>query len=83
MVCGGQTSRLEVATELLKVLDLQNEVKITEVDSTFFAKEYFADRPPCERLVNKRLELRNLNIMQDWRIALVEYIKDYYKGYLD
>jgi dTDP-4-dehydrorhamnose reductase len=83
MVCGGQTSRLEVATELLKVLGLQNEIKITEVDSSFFAKEYFADRPPCERLVNKKLDLRKLNIMQDWKIALREYVNDYYKGYLD
>jgi dTDP-4-dehydrorhamnose reductase len=81
MVCGGQTSRLEVAKELLLVLGLQDKIKITEVDSTFFAKEYFADRPPCERLVNKKLDLRNLNIMRDWRIALREYINNYYKGY--
>jgi dTDP-4-dehydrorhamnose reductase len=82
MVCGGQTSRKEVAEELLKLLGKEKEIKITEVSSDFFKKEYFAERPPCERLVNKKLELRSLNIMRDWRIALKEYLKDYYQGYL-
>ena len=35
MVCGGQTSRLEVATELVRLLDLQNKVKLTPVGSDF------------------------------------------------
>jgi dTDP-4-dehydrorhamnose reductase len=82
MVCGGQTSRKEVAEELLKLLAREKEIKITEVSSDFFKKEYFAERPPCERLINKKLELRNLNIMRDWRIALKEYLKDYYQDYL-
>lgn len=82
MVCGGQTSRLEVATELLKILNLQNDVNITEVDSSFFEKEYFAERPPCERLINKKLDLRQLNNMQNWKIALKEYLDNYYMGYL-
>jgi dTDP-4-dehydrorhamnose reductase len=82
MVCGGQTSRLEVAHELLKVLNLESEVKITEVDSDYFSKEYFAERPACERLVNRKLNLREANIMRDWKIALREYIEDYYQGYL-
>ncbi len=82
MVCGGQTSRLEVATELLNILQLENKIKITEVTSDFYKDEYFAERPPSERLINKKLDLRNLNIMRDWRIALKEYIRDYYQGYL-
>lgn len=82
MVCGGQTSRLEVALEILKILNKEKEIKITEVTSDYFKKEYFADRPPCERLVNKKLELRNLNIMRDWKIALKEYIENYYQNYL-
>lgn len=82
MVCGGQTSRFEVATELLNLLGMQKEIKLTEVTSDFFKKEYFADRPPSERLVNKKLELRKLNLMQDWKIALAEYIESYYKDYL-
>ena len=83
MVCGGLTSRLEVATELVKMLDLQEKIKITEVSSIHFAEEYFADRPDCERLINKKLDDLGLNIMRDWRISLSSYIKDYYPGYLD
>jgi dTDP-4-dehydrorhamnose reductase len=82
MVCGGQTSRLEVAEELLQILNLKEKVKINVVTSGHFSKEYFAPRPPCERLINKKLELRNINIMLDWRIALKEYIDNYYQNYL-
>lgn len=83
MVCGGQTSRLEVAGELLKLLGLQHTVKITSVSSDYFKEIYFAQRPPCERLINRKLELRNLNLMQDWRVALKQYLDQYYKEYLD
>jgi dTDP-4-dehydrorhamnose reductase len=82
MVCGGQTSRLEVAHEMLKILNIEGKIKITEVSSDYFSKEYFADRPPCERLVNKKLELRELNIMRDWKVALKEYLENYYQNYL-
>jgi len=82
MVCGGQTSRLEVAHELLSMLDLTNEVKITTVSSDYFKDIYFAERPPCERLDNRKLKLRNVNLMQDWKVALKQYIDLYYKNYL-
>ena len=82
MVCKGLTSRLEVATELVKLLELQNDIKITEVNSDYFAEEYFALRPDCERLINKRLDDLGLNIMRDWKVALQDYLLDYYSGYL-
>tara|TARA_A100001388_G_scaffold252064_1_gene214308 strand:- start:838 stop:1737 length:900 start_codon:yes stop_codon:yes gene_type:complete len=82
MVCGGQTSRLEVAKELISLLKKNNTIKITEVDSDYFSKEYFAERPPNERLVNKKLNLRGINIMRDWKIALKEYLDNYYLDYL-
>lgn len=82
MVCGGQTSRYEVAQELLSLLKLENEVKITSVSSDYFKDIYFAERPPCERLENRKLRIRNLNLMQDWRIALKQYIDMYYQDYL-
>ena len=63
MVCGGQTSRLDVATELLRLLNLTDKVKINTVKSDYFKEIYFAMRPPCERLINRKLELRNLNLM--------------------
>jgi dTDP-4-dehydrorhamnose reductase len=83
MVCNGETSRYEVAEELVKILGLDNEVTVNEVASSYFKDTYFAPRPPSERLINKKLELRNMNIMQDWKIALKEYIKDYYLDYLE
>ncbi len=82
LVCKGQTSRMEVAEELVSLLNLKEKVKLTEVTSEHFKDTYFAQRPPCERLVNKKLELRQLNIMRDWRIALKEYLQDYYADYL-
>jgi dTDP-4-dehydrorhamnose reductase len=83
MVCGGETSRYEVAEEILRILSLATKIKITAVKSDYFKKIYFADRPASERLVNCKLSLRDLNLMQDWKIALKEYIATYYQGYLD
>jgi dTDP-4-dehydrorhamnose reductase len=83
MVCGGQTSRLEVATELIRLLKMEDKVKLTPVGSDFFKETYFAERPPCERLVNRKLNIRNMNLMRDWREALTDYIDNYYQGYLD
>lgn len=82
MVCGGQTSRLEVAQELLKLLDKEHEIKINIVTSDYFKDIYFAERPPSERLINRKLDIRNINLMRDWKIALREYLDNYYKGYL-
>ena len=82
MVCDGQTSRLEVTEELLKILGKENEIKISVVTSDYFKDIYFAERPPNERLVNRKLNLRNVNLMRDWKEALKEYIENYYQGYL-
>jgi len=83
MVCGGQTSRLEVCEALLDILHLRERIKITPVNSEYYKDVYFAQRPANERLVNRKLEIRGLNLMQDWKIALKQYISQYYKGYLD
>jgi dTDP-4-dehydrorhamnose reductase len=83
MVCGGQTSRYEVAQEILNILKLSANVKLTPVGSDYFKDVYFAERPPCERLVNRKLNIRNINLMRDWKVALEEYISTYYKGFLD
>lgn len=82
MVCGGQTSRFEVAEELLTQLGLRGKVELIPVTSDHFKAEYFAPRPACERLVNTKLNLRHLNLMSDWREALAQYLRDYYQGYL-
>ena len=83
MVCGGITGRLEVAQELVRVIGKENDLKITPVDSSHFAEEYFSHRPPSERLINKKLDLRQANTMRDWKVCLQEYIENYYAGYLD
>ncbi|WP_321996249.1 NAD(P)-dependent oxidoreductase [Draconibacterium orientale] len=82
-VCGGQTGRLEVAQELIKLLGKEEEIKITPVESDYFKDVYFAERPASERLVTKKLELRGVNKMKDWRVALKEYLENYYQGYLN
>ena len=81
-VCGGLTSRLEVAQELLKICEKSDEVKINVVTSDYFAKEYFADRPASERLLTRKLNLRGVSAMREWKVSLKEYIDNYYNGYL-
>ncbi|MBL7757217.1 MAG: NAD(P)-dependent oxidoreductase [Chitinophagaceae bacterium] len=82
LVCKGQTSRMEVAEELVKVLGLADQVKLNSVSSDYFKDTYHAPRPACERLVNKKLDIRGINVMRDWRIALQDYIDTYFKDYL-
>jgi len=82
MVCRGITGRLEVAQELVRILGKGHQIQVMPVSSDFFAKEYFAVRPPSERLLTKKLDIRGLNIMRDWRICLRQYLMDYYADYL-
>jgi dTDP-4-dehydrorhamnose reductase len=82
LVCSGQTTRREVAEELIKILGLEEKVNFHEVTSDFFNNTYFAPRPPSERLLNKKLNIRNLNVMGDWKIALKDYINLYFQDYL-
>lgn len=82
LVCRGETTRREVAEELVKILGLEKDVNFHEVTSDFFKDTYFAPRPPSERLLNKKLDIRNLNVMKDWKIALKDYIDLYFKDYL-
>ena len=82
IVCEGVTSRLEVSKELLNILALKKQIKIIEVSSNYFSKDYFAPRPDSERLINKKLNLRSLNIMRNWKVALRDYLENYYKDYI-
>ena len=83
MVCAGVTSRLEVAQYLVKALGKDSEITVSPVSSDYFAQEYFAPRPPSERLLTAKLDLRGVNVMRDWRVCLDEYLADKYQGYLD
>jgi dTDP-4-dehydrorhamnose reductase len=82
LVCGGLTGRFEVAEEVLNFFKLSDEVKLTKVDSEFFKKEYFAPRPDSERLINAKLNIRNFNIMRDWKVCLEEYLSSSFSEYL-
>ena len=83
MVCSGVTDRVEVTHELLRLLKLENKVKITEVNSDYFKVEYAAPRPESERLINARLNEKGLNQMRNWKICLSEYLDKDFKGFLE
>jgi dTDP-4-dehydrorhamnose reductase len=82
MACQGMTSRLEVAQELVRLAGLSGTVAIQPVRSPHFADTYYAPRPRSERLLNRRLALRNLDMMRPWRDALEEYLALDYADYL-
>ena len=69
-VCEGQTSRLEVAMEIIRILG--SETKIVEIGSGDM-KDYFVERPLSECLLNSKLHLRGIT-MRYWKDALNEYM---------
>ena len=73
MACEGNTSRIEVAEEILKILNLEKNIKITKVKSSYFSKTFFAQRPNSENLLNRKLNEKDLNMMRSWRNTLKEY----------
>lgn len=80
VVCQGLTSRLEVTREILNFFKLNDVIKIKEVNSDFFKKDYHAQRPFSERLINSRLNKLSLNIMRNWKVCLYEYLNKDYKN---
>lgn len=83
MVSEGETSRYEVASELLKQLKLDKKINLVPVNSEYFKDEFFAERPASERLINRKLNLRGLNSMRPWKTSLEEYLNKYYKDFLN
>ena len=82
MVCEGNTSRLEVTKEIINILKLKEKIKINEVESSFFSKKFFAERPKSENLINSALNKKGLNLMRPWKETLKEYINKYYLDYI-
>ena len=82
MACEGNSSRYEVAEEILKILNLKNSIKLTNVNSDYFSKVFFAKRPNSENLLNKELNKKGLNLMRPWRDTLKEYLEKSYSSYL-
>ena len=82
LVCEGVTSRKEVTEKILRYYNLENKIKIIDVESSYFKDDYFAIRPLSERLQNKKLNSLNLNIMRNWKICLYEYLYNKYNNYI-
>jgi len=82
LVCQGITGRFEVAEKILSILDLDQIITLNKVSSDHFKDEYFAPRPPSERLINKKLQLRDLDHMRNWEICLEEYLEKSYSDFL-
>jgi dTDP-4-dehydrorhamnose reductase len=72
-VCEGDCSRYDVALEFIRLLGLENIIKISKVSSDYFKNEYFAPRPYSEKLINLKLKARNIDFMPHWKDALKEY----------
>ena len=79
MVCSDDCSRYDVATEIVSILNRTGKIKINKVKSDFFKKEYFAPRPSSEKLINTKLQLRDINVMGEWKARLKEYVISAYK----
>ena len=75
--CDGAASRYDVAEYLLELLGLQDEVKLTKVDSSHFKVDYHAPRPYSEKLVNNRLKELNPDLTRDWKVCLKEYVEKF------
>ena len=41
MVCSGLTSRLDVANEIVRLLNIEDQITIVKVNSDYFAKGIF------------------------------------------
>ena len=82
VVCSETTSRLEVAEELLKILNLNKKISIIPVESEYWKKEYFAKRPASERLITSKLNILKLNKMRGWKVCLREYLNNYYSSFI-
>lgn len=80
LVCQDVSSRLEVAKEVINILNLEKKISIKEVSSEYFKKDYFVKRPSSERLLNTKLRLRNMEIMRNWKVCLAEYLKRDFKN---
>jgi len=80
-VCGGSGSRYDVAMEFMRLMKLEDKIKLNRVTSDFFKEEYFAPRPESEKLLNTKLDARSLNVMRDWQICLSEYSKIFLEDY--
>jgi len=75
--CKGSTNRYEIAKEFVRLMGLEDKVKVNLVASDFFKKDYFAPRPSTEVLDCSLIERTGYSRMRDWKESLAEYIKEF------
>lgn len=75
--CDGGGNRYDVALSIIKLLNLEKEVSVREVDSSFFNESYFAIRPRSEKLINTEMKKINPGLTHDWEVCLSEYLKKF------
>jgi dTDP-4-dehydrorhamnose reductase len=51
---------LEVSAGFSEDSRIDKKIKVTPVSSDYFKETYFAARPPSERLIDKKLDLRGV-----------------------
>jgi len=76
IVCGGSVTRIDIAREIVKIMNV--DVKIKETTSDYFDNDYHAPRPLSERLMNKELNNLGLNLMRNWKESLCDYLNGKY-----
>lgn len=76
MASPGSCSRFDVAKAIVDIRGRQ-DIVVMPVDSTYFAENFFATRPPSEAMRNMVLELEGRNTMRPWREALAEYLQEW------
>lgn len=73
--CQGGGNRASIARYLLECFGLMSQVRVKEVDSSYFAEHYFAKRPRSEQLLNIELKKVAAHLTRDWKICLKEYVE--------
>jgi len=70
----GVASRYDIAREMVHILMLEKDVKITPVHSAYFPLP--APRGRSEAIVNYKLNILGLNLMPRWESSLKKYLKE-------
>ena len=72
-VCNGNgCSRYEIVKKMKEILKFENT--INSVNSEFFKKDYFVNRPYSEKMINLKLNHYNINYMRSWDDCLRDYL---------
>lgn len=64
MVCDRILGIFKVVKVLVSILDLEDKAMVTAVDSDCVKRLCYAERPPSEKLINKKFNFSNMNNMR-------------------